>query len=89
MFIFILYDDLNLVDNMVYVYFNQENFKLFKYLIYVFYRLDGIGIVLLKEKLQFDEIKERLRILLENQIILNCNFFFSKIVFMSFGLQKV
>jgi hypothetical protein len=31
-------------------------------------RPDGIGTVLLKEKLQFDEIKERLRILLENQI---------------------
>ncbi|KAK3102520.1 hypothetical protein FSP39_011931 [Pinctada imbricata] len=31
-------------------------------------RPDGIGTVLLREKLQFDEIKERLRILLENQI---------------------
>lgn len=68
MLTFILYDDLDPVDNMVHVYFNQEHSKLFKYLIHAFYRPDGIGTVLLKEKLQFDEIKERLRILLENQI---------------------
>jgi hypothetical protein len=35
---------------------------------HIFCRPDGIGTVLLREKEKFDEIKERLHILLENQI---------------------
>ena len=34
----------------------------------LFFRPDGIGTVTAEEKERFDEIKERLRILLENQI---------------------
>lgn len=34
----------------------------------VFFRPDGIGTVTVEEKERFEEIKERLRVLLENQI---------------------
>lgn len=35
---------------------------------WVFFRPDGIGTVTVEEKERFEEIKERLRVLLENQI---------------------